>query len=213
MSGNFDWQTEEDDRRAQTNWDEPTEPQRPPPTRRPLPWRLIAVVTVLVAAVGGIIWWRIDRQIDDTLQAFRTDVIASHNLIQRAAADGDEEIFRSALSGRVPAWTAGELDVFNAGLFADRAPFGLTPAEGSLPVILDPPDEEAAAGESVADIAFSPDLNEAIVTVNQPFRQEGTTETIVLQQTAVFRRGDSRWLLAPPLEEFWGCLLYTSRCV
>ena len=210
MSGNFDWQTEEDDRRAQTNWDEPTEPQRPPPTRRPLPWRLIAVVTVLVAAVGGIIWWRIDRQIDDTLQAFRTDVIASHNLIQRAAADGDEEIFRSALSGRVPAWTAGELDVFNAGLFADRAPFGLTPAEGSLPVILDPPDEEAAAGESVADIAFSPDLNEAIVTVNQPFRQEGTTETIVLQQTAVFRRGDSRWLLAPPLPEFWGDWITTE---
>ncbi len=210
MSGNFDWQTEEDDRRAQTNWDEPVEAQRSPPTRRPLPWRLIAVVAVLVAAVGGIVWWRIDRQIEDTLHAFRTDVIASHNLIQRAAADGDQEIFRSALSGRLPSWTAAELDVFEAGMFTDRASFGLTPVEGSLPLILDPPDEEAAAGESAAEIVFSPDLNEAIVTVNQPFVRQSTDETVVLQQTAIFRRGDSRWLLAPPLEEFWGDWITTE---
>lgn len=210
MSGQFDWQTEEDNRRGQTNWDEPPDPQRPLPTRRPLPWRLIAVVTVLVAAVGGIVWWRIDRQIDDTLQAFRTDVIASHNLIQRAAADGDEEIFRSALSGRVPPWTAAELDVFHAGLFADRSPFGLTPVEGSLPVILDPPGQETVAGESAADISFSPDLNEAIVTIDQPFVREGTGQTVVLQQTTVFRRGDSRWLLAPPLDEFWGDWITTE---
>lgn len=203
MSGNFDWQTEEDDRRAQTNWDEAPE-TRPAATRRPLPWRLIAVVAVLVAAVGGIVWWRVDRQIEATLQAFRTDVIASHNLLQRAAANGDDEIFRASLSGRVPSWTAGELDVFNAGLFVDRSPFGLTPVEGSLPVILNPVDTEAAADESAADITFSADLTEAIVTINQPFVRQGTAETVVLQQTSVFRRGDSRWLLAPPLQEFWG---------
>jgi hypothetical protein len=204
MSANFDWQTEEDERRTQSGWDDVVEtgPDRPP--RRPLPWRLIAVVVVLVAAVGGIIWWRVDRRVSATLQAFRTDVIASHNLIQRAAADGDEEIFRSVLSGRMPTWTAGALEVFHEQLLFDRSPLGLIPVEGSLPFILSIPDEEAALGEQAADITFSPDLNEAVVTVNQPYQREGSPDTVVLQQTTVFRRGDSRWLLSPPMDEFWG---------
>lgn len=204
MSANFDWQTEEDERRNQGGWDEVVEPERDRPPRRRPPWRLIALVTVLVAAIGGILWWRVDRRVDATLQAFRTDVIASHNLIQRAAADGDEEIFRSVLSGRMPSWTAGALEVFHEQLLFDRSPLGLIPVEGSLPFILSVPDEEAALGEQAADIDFSPDLNEAIVTVNQPYQREGTTDTVVLQQTTVFRRGDSRWLLSPPMDEFWG---------
>ncbi|MCA9943701.1 MAG: PD40 domain-containing protein, partial [Anaerolineales bacterium] len=35
------------------------------------------------------------------------------------------------------------------------------------------------------------------------FTEEGV-QPVTLQQTAVYRRGDTRWLLAPPLEEFWG---------
>ncbi len=204
MSANFDWQTEEDERRNKGGWDDVAEPERGRPPRRRPPWRLIAIVAVLVAAVGGLIWWRVDRRMEATLQAFRADVIASHNLVQRAAAEEDEEIFRSALSGRMPSWTTAQMDVFHAGLFADRSPFGLTPVDGSLPVILDPPDAEAAAGESATGITFSPDLNEAVVTVNQPFVREGTQESVVLQQTTVFRRGDTRWLLSPPADEFWG---------
>ena len=211
MSSNFDWQTEEDNRRAQSSWDEPPDPA-PQRRRRNIPWRLLAVVAVLVVAVGGIIWWRVDQRIEATMQAFRTDIIASHNLIQRAAAEGDEEIFRSALSGRAPSWTTAEVELFRQQLFVDRAPLGLTPVEGSLPAILTAPDEEMAADERAAAIEFSPDLTEAIVTVDQPYVVGGTgistvggpSDTVVLQQTHVFRRGDTRWLLAPPLDEFWG---------
>jgi len=214
MSSNFDWQTEEDDRRTQSGWDEPPAPE--PKRRRAIPWRLLAVLAVLMAAVGGIIWWRVDQRIEATMQAFRTDVIASHNLIQRAAAEGDEEIFRSALSGRAPSWTTGEVELFRRRLFVDRAPLGLTPVEGSLPAILTAPDEETAADERAASIEFSPDLTEAIVTVDQPYVVGGSAggaatatvggpaDTIILQQTHVFRRGDTRWLLAPPFAEFWG---------
>lgn len=202
MSDKFDWRTEEDER-AQSSWDEPIDDKPAGPPRRRPPWRLIAVISVLAVMAGAIVWWRVDKRIDETMQAVRTDVVASHNLVQRAVADGDEEIFRSFLSGRDPAWTEGELEVFRRQLFADRSPLGLIPAEGSLPAILSSAGEEIAAGERPAAIELSPDFNEAIVTINQPYQTEDG-DTVVLEQTAVYRRGDNRWLLAPPLDEFWG---------
>ena len=203
MSSNFDWQNEEDDRRRQANWDEAPEPELVKQQRRP-PWRLMAVVGILILAAGGIIWWRVSQRIEATLQAFRTDIVASHNLIQQAAAAGDEEIFRSLLSGRDPSWTVGEIELFRSELLFDRAPLGMLSVEGSLPAILSEPGQESSAEEVAADIVFSTDLSEAIVTIDQPFVQDTTQDTVLLTQTSVYRRGDSRWLLAPPLEEFWG---------
>ena len=161
MSAHFDWQTEEDDRREHSGWDEPGE-EKPKPPRR-LSWRLPALIGGLLLAVGALVWWRVDRRIDETTQAVRTDVIASHNLVQRAVADGDAEVFRSFLSGRDPVWTAGELAVFEGGLFADRVPLGLSPVEGSLPVVLPEPDQETAADARAADITLSPDFSDCLL--------------------------------------------------
>ncbi|MBX7253060.1 MAG: hypothetical protein K1X50_13850 [Candidatus Promineofilum sp.] len=202
MRSNFDWQTEDDDRREHSGWDEPAETRPAAPRRRP-PWRLLGLIGGLLLAVGALIWWRVDKRIEATTQAMRTDVVASHNLVQRAVADGDAEVFRASLSGRDPAWTEGTLAVFESGLFADRAPFGLSPVAGSLPVVLPAPDEEAAADQRPAAIELSADLNQAIVTVDQPYRGDDGS-TVLLQQTTIFRRGDRRWLLAPPLGDFWG---------
>jgi len=204
MPANFDWQTEEDNRRrSESLWDNAPDPPGEQPSRRP-PWRMISLIAVLVLIVGAVIWWRVDEYIDATLQANRTDVISSHNLVQRAVAEGDEEVFRSVLSGRMPAWTAAELDVFYQQLVFDRTPLGLIPLEGSLPVILSTTEGEADVDQRPAQIELSPDMNEATVVVDHPFRVKTTGETVVLRQTSIFRRGDSRWLLAPPLDEFWG---------
>ncbi len=201
MSGNFDWQTEDDERREHSGWEEPAAPPAPP-QRRP-PWRLLGIIGALLLAVAALVWWRVTQRIEATTQAIRTDVIASHNLLQQAAADGDSEIFRAFLSGRDPAWTAGELAVFESGLFADRAPLGLLPVEGSLPVILPAPDEETDAAARPATITLSPDLNQAVVTVDQPYQRDDGG-TVMLQQMTIYRRGEQRWLLAPPAGDFWG---------
>lgn len=204
MPTNFDWQTEEDNRRRpESLWDDSSGSPAGPSARR-RPWRMIGLISVLVLIVGSVVWWRVDKYIDATLQANRNDVIASHNLLQRAVADSDEEIFRSVLSGRMPAWTDAELDVFYRQLVFDRGPLGLTPVEGSLPVILSTTEGEVDADQRTADIELSPDMNEAVVVVDHPFQVTATGETVVLRQTSIFRRGGSRWLLSPPLDEFWG---------
>lgn len=206
MSGNFDWQTEDELRtKQQAAWDDGPEETPPPPKRR-VPWRLLAVIAVLLAAVGLTVWWRVQVRVDATLQALRNDVASSYNLVQLAAVEQDEELFRSVLSGRDPGWTDSQLELFNAGLLIDRAPLGLTAAADSLPRNLPVPFEESA-DSSPAAIEFSPDLNEATVTTVQPFTitaTDGTADTVFLEQTTVFRRGTQRWLLAPPEGDFWG---------
>ena len=205
MPANFDWQTDEDERRKQEYlWDESDNTTDELPSGQRRNWRALVAALALMVMAGAIIWWRVDRRLDATLQSVQTDVIASHNLVQRAVAEDDEEIFRSVLSGRMPAWTAGQVKLFREKLFFDRTPFGLTPAEGSLPVILPEPDEETPAEERVATVELSPDLNEAMVIVEHPYRINPTSETVTLRHTSIFRRGGSRWLLSPPLEDFWG---------
>lgn len=199
----FDWRTDEDERRSSQDWDAPATTEKNQARSRRPPWRLLGLIGVLILLAGGLVWWRVQQRIEAATQLVRSDVIASHNLVQRAAEEGDEELFRSFLSGRNPAWTAGELTLFRNRMLADRSAFGLTPPEGTLPVILPLPGEEAAAGQSVANVELSPDLNEAVLSVLIPYETENAG-TVVLEQTTVYRRGDQRWLLSPPADEFWG---------
>lgn len=207
MSGNFDWQTEDELRNnQQALWDDGPEQTPPPKASRRIPWRLVTIVVVLLAAVGLTVWWRVQVRINETLQALRNDVASSYNLVQLAAEEKDEELFRSVLSGRDPAWTTAQLELFNADLLFDRAPVGLSAAPDSLPHNLPVPFADPS-DSSPATIEFSPDLNQATVTTIQPFAvstAEGAADTVYLEQTTVFRRGTQRWLLAPPEDDFWG---------
>ncbi len=207
MSANFDWQTEDESNRDQSAWEVPPEPSPAPPTGWKARWRLIAALVIMATVAGGLVWWRVDQQIDANLQAIRNDVASSYNLLQSAAANGDEELFRSVLSGRDATWTTATLALFNDGLLTDRRQLGLRASDGSLPLTLPVPVEEAAANEIVADFSFSPDLSEATVLTWHPYVYEdssGTQKRVQLQQTAVFRMGGQRWLFSPPNAEFWG---------
>lgn len=203
MPNNFDWQTDEDRRDNPADWEVTQPASGSPPSGRRVRWRLIAIIAVLVAAAGALIWWRVDKRMDENLQAMRTDVASSYNLIQQAVARDDEELFRTVLSGRDKAWTSTQITLFNDGMLIDRAALGLEPAEGSVPASLPLDADELESNEPAASITFSPDLGEAVVVASQPYTTQ-SDEPVMLRQTTVYRRGGAHWLLSPPLQEFWG---------
>lgn len=207
----FDWQTEETIREP-VGWDEPLpEPMRPP-TRRPR-WRTLAAIGLLTLIAGLMIWWQVGQRVAEATRVIEAEVIGSVNLVYRAVENGDEELFRSLLSGRSLGWTQATLDLFERDLVFDRRQLGMVAGPLELPLNLHDNNQagrfEASAATSTVDIALSPDLAEAEVVGIQPYvvaraASLGGMETVWLRQTAVYRRGEQGWLLAPPLRPFWG---------
>ena len=182
----FDWHTEEGGA-----------PQRSPPDEsRPASGRLVATVllaALLLALASYGIWRQVESGVAAAEKSARESVRAAHDLAERAAAEGDEELLVSLLSGRDPAWAAAQKKGRGSELlFSYRAkPFGLRPTgEGS-----------------VKNVEFDPELLEATVSAEQSYvvtHTTGLTERIVLRQTHLYRQGAGRWLLSPPAEGFWG---------
>jgi hypothetical protein len=195
MSSKFDWQAEDD-----VVWEDlPADEKTEETSRRRRRWPFLLLALLLLAGATFLILRQINHRVDENTQAMRTDIVSSHNLLLIAEAEGDGELFFSILSGRDSAWTAAQNELFQAGLLLDRAPFGLhvVPAE-RVPLV---------AEDSSLDITFSPDHLAAETVTEQPFAisiGNGLTETVTLQETAVYRLGRERWLLAPPENEFWG---------
>lgn len=188
MSDNFSWQTDEE-----TGWDDPAVRPRtslPPNGRRTWLWVLIPAV---VAAVL-IITLRLQRQAAAVSAAAELDIMAAHQVSQNAAANQDLDLFRLNLSRRDPDWADTQRDLVETGLFLDRLPFGLQwidHLQETLPYT----------------ITLSPDFQAAELLYEQEYQlvwDETENKVIRLQQMAVYRRGDGRWLRADPLSPFWG---------
>jgi hypothetical protein len=82
----------------------------------------------------------------------------------------------------------------------NRPSFGLYALTGAAPTY-----EETES--SIASVDFAADLLSADLVSRQTYTAtmpDGHIEFVTLQQTAVYRRGDARWLYAPPDKEFWG---------
>lgn len=206
MPANFDWETEESHGREQAAWDYPPDAGPGPSRQRQWPWRTLGAIAGLLLVLGLVVFWRVQERVADAMQIVRDDVVASHNLIQRAAIEGDEELFRTLLSGRDPSWTAAQLELMDEGLFFDRSALQLKVADPILPAMVPERGEETAAGAAMTELKLSPDLTEAVVMTTQPYTAmiDGREETVMLRQANVYRRGDLHWLLAPPQPEFWG---------
>lgn len=194
----FEWQTEED-----IVWDElpPLPSEKPPPRRR---WWFVAGLAVLLLAAGFVVYRQVQQRVETATQAVQADVLSSHNLVHRAESEQDEELFTSLLSGRDMAWVTAETALFKQEMLLDRAPFGLEalPFTPQTAVSATTTDEIAP---DAARVTLSPDLTEAEITIMQPYLSaDKTAGTVLLEQTAVYRLGVNRWLLAPPQPEFWG---------
>ncbi len=200
MSEKFDWHAEDD-----LNWDAlPADEETNDPSPRRRRWPILLLVVLLLAGATGLILRQVNRRVDENSQAMRADIISSYNLLQIADADQDDELFFSVLSGSDSSWTVAQKDLFDTGLFYSRTPLGLSAVQTSK--------SSVSAENDPLEINFSPNLQEAEVISEQPFMIDighGLTETVILQETAVYRLGRERWLLSPPDDEFWG--LQSSR--
>lgn len=211
----FDWQTEEQNwnerpRRAAeatTAADEqftgpgrdtanPERESSEPGIRRrnPRVFLFIITVAILLVAATGMIYRQVERRLAEARQRVEAEVLASHETVLNAARAGDDELFTGFLSGRDPEWAAAQLRQVREGVFSDRLAFGLNqPAGRTAPI--------------TPTLTLSADLRSAELSAPYVYTVEvgsGLSETITLTQTAIYRRGPDRWLLAPPDPEFWG---------
>lgn len=188
MAQNFDWYSEEDGR-----WQ--AEPPSPPPKPALPRWPfLLAVVAILLIASAFLIYRQAAERAQEIEVAARADVLAAHAFMRDAAAAADRDLFRVGLSGRLPEWAETQTSLMRLGRLWEREPLGLT---------LLPDETDTEPG-----ITLYPDFSGAEVTYLLTYQlDDGET---ALQHTAVYRRGDGRWLYAPPDDEFWGSQL-TNR--
>ena len=123
------------------------------------------------------------------------DVISSYDLIERAAQATDRELFITVLSGADDEWTNAQISLLEEANLYDRQAFGLTWQGTATPV-------------STADVVLDEDLlgAELTATVRYATRQlDGSTAAIELLVPQVYRLSNqNRWLLAPPLSNYWG---------
>jgi len=197
MAANFNWQAEDD-----RFWDEfkdPQDPKEPRPPKRRLGFRFfIAFLGILiVSAIGFLIFRQVRDFISETETSVESDILTSQDLVLHAVNIGDSEVLVSVLSGREEDWTSAMVSLLDSELFYDRAQYGL--------------EWDRSISPENVDVSIAPDHRSAELQFSLTYSQSAGIESesdqydrVELIQTAVFRASSDRWLLAPPLEEFWG---------
>lgn len=208
----FDWKTEERDwdvksarqagpppaaesphTRPEPPVEEEAAPAGPRRTRRRTA-AFVVVAAILLLATAGLVYRQLDRRIAEAEGRAETEVLASHEIVRNAAAEGDTELFVGFLSGRDAQWAAAQAGLVDKGAYDNRSSFGFYASAADSPN-----DRPAVTLASDLDSAELATLQSYDVAVGA-----GLTETVTLTQTAIYRRGPDRWLLAPPDPEFWG---------
>ena len=190
----FDWRTEEDE-----GWQEETKASDTA-VAKPL-WRSRWWVGLILFLGLVALWFVVQRQIDQRVTAaaggIEAELLNTHNFVLQTAVAQDEMLFRANLSGRDRGWGEVQKGLVTEGLLLGRPMFGWRHQT-----------EQTTLSVDDLSIELSPDLRAAELVYPQTYLVQtpaGITETIMLQQTAVYRQGSSRWLYAPPEdEEFWG---------
>ena len=197
MSSKFDWKTEED-----FNWDKPLEAPPPEPSSGGKKhWLKIVAILLLIGGAAALLVRQVNQRVEGNQEAMRGDIVSSHNLLRVAEEEQDDELFFSLLSGRDSTWTAVQHKLFQSQSLRDRMPFGLS---------VQPGDPLSPEQDDTFSITFSPDMVSAEVTMLLPYKIDignGLTDTVMLQETSLYRLGRERWLLSPPDEPFWGAPL------
>ena len=182
----FEWRKDEEE-----GWEEQVPlsvvVERPSP-----PYRLYAAIAIVLFVLAGIGYWQLSKRAQTTIQTMQTQALSAVVLWQEAIQQRDTELFDSVLSGQDGRWLADQQGLWGSVMFWDRPTLGL---HWLKTAVLTP------------TMTLSPDLTQSEVVLPQPYMVQiggGVTETVVLSQTAVFRRTESGWFLAAPGDDFWG---------
>ena len=183
----YDWQTDTNE------WEvPPPEPSSGGSPGRQDSWRLLLVTLFLLCAALLVAGRRVTLRVEQVEEATKQDVLAAHRLLMQAAAEKDEELCSTLITGRDTWWIEAQRDLVRQGSFTNREPLGLV--------------QSGPAGE--ATLAYlSPELNQAEVTFPVDYvteRPDSFTETITLEHTMTFIREGNNWRYTRPDIDSWG---------
>lgn len=185
----FNWETEES-----IDWDDLSQEPEPSPEKPNRRWLWFAFVGVLlISAAAAIVWRTVNNTLEEAEFRVENDVLASASIVHQTAQTRDSDLFTTFLSGKDEPWAFAQERALQKGEYFERDALGMV----WQPV--DPINNST--------VELSSDLLSAQVTLTQTYSIDignSLTETVVLTQTAVYRLGPNRWLLAPPEEAFWG---------
>ena len=179
----FDWVTEDE-----TEWPGEAAAEKRP-KKRPS-WQFPLIILVVLALTIGGLYSIINRRADAAEEAIKDDVRRTHELMLEAADEGDVELFTTFLSGANSRWLELQRETVDQKRFDETPWLGFRLDE--RPYRLD-------------EVTLSPTLDEATVTYTRWYENgEMVGGEFALQHTVIYRRGEDRWLLAPPVADFWG---------
>lgn len=179
----FHWQTEDE-----TEWPEQSVEEKRPKKRPSWQFPLLMLI-MLTLTIGGL-YSILDRRAEAAEEALKEDVRRTHELVLDAADKGDVELFTTFLSGANARWLELQRQAVDQERFDEVPWLGFRLDE--QPYRLD-------------EITLSPTLDEAAVTYTRWYQSgQMVGGEFALQHVAIYRRGEDRWLLAPPTAEFWG---------
>lgn len=189
MKRNFDWHVADEDLTPL-----PPEPEEEPSfgRRRRRPALVFLFMLLLAAGTLGWVAYQARQRTEAAEAAAIADVLADHRLLLQAAETQDRELAANLLSGRDRAWAAQQRARVAAGALLREPGLGLVAAAG---------------GDGAPAVSWlAPALDEATVVMTQTVTLPGGTETGLLARSWLYRRGEGRWLYAPPRDpaDYWG---------
>ncbi|MEM9773839.1 MAG: hypothetical protein AAF902_04615 [Chloroflexota bacterium] len=182
LMGSFDWQHEEEQIKEtfKTTGGGAGRPNQQ------IPFKWLWVVLAVVLIISGMFYLRV-RYVENQLA---DDVIESWNIIALSENTNDEELFANQLFGSDLHWILTQKSMLEKEYVQAR---------GALFFFEYLADDE----QNQPNVVFSDDLSEAVLSRPVAYI-DAWQRTINLIQEDVFRKGEDRWLLAPPEESYWG---------
>ncbi len=182
----FEWQTEDE-----YGWED--EPQSAGNSPRPRRRSLMLLLFIGIVAIAGFIFYhQLQNTVTDATADVETEVATTVALFNSAGHKQDVNLLTAMLSGSDETWAQSwQVRAFEDSLL-DRSGLGMT---------------LISAEPAATNVVLSPDLNSAEITATIPYAIDignGLTTTVLLDQPALYRRGQTRWLRAPRDVAEWG---------